>query len=63
MQRRPNAVRRWLVVFLALLVTAGAVYLLLSSTERLTQRAPDHDQIDSESRVKLREVLRKERGD
>ena len=53
--------RRWLVVFLALLVTAGAVYLLLSSTEPLTQRAPDHTQIDPESRAKLREVLRKER--
>ena len=55
--------RRWLVVFLALLVAAGAVYLLLSSTGPLTQRAPDHDQIDSESRARLREVLREERGD
>ena len=55
--------RRWLVVFLALLVAAGAVYLLLSSTEPLTQRAPDHDRIDSESRARLREVLREERGD
>ena len=55
--------RRWLVVFLALLVAAGAVYLLLSSTEPLTRRAPDHDQIDSESRAKLRELLREERGD
>jgi len=56
-------VRRWLVVFLALLVVAGAIYLLLSPMEPVTQRAPDHTQIDSESRAKLREVLRKERGD
>jgi hypothetical protein len=54
-------VRRWLVVFLALLVTAGAVYLLLSPTEPTLQQAPGHTQIDSESRAKLREVLRKER--
>ena len=53
--------RRWLVVFLALLVAAGAVYLLLSATEPVTQQATDHDQIDAESRAKLREVLRKER--
>jgi hypothetical protein len=52
-------VRRWLVVFLALLVAVGAIYLLLSATE--PQRAPDHTQIDAESRAKLREVLRKER--
>ena len=49
--------RRWLVVSLALLVAAGAVYLLLSF------RTADHGQIDSESRAKLREVLREERGD
>ena len=55
--------RRWLVVLLALLAAAAAVYLLLSSTEPVAQRAPDHTQIDSESRAKLREVLRKERGD
>ena len=55
--------RRWLVVFLALLVAAAAVYLLLSAAQPPTQRAPDHSQIDSESRAKLREVLREERGD
>ena len=55
--------RRWLVVLLALLVAAGAVYLLLSTTAPERQRAPDHPQIDSESRAKLREVLRKERGE
>ncbi len=52
--------RRWLVVFLALLVAVGAIYLLLSATEPMTPRAPDHTQIDPESRAKLREVLRKE---
>ena len=55
--------RRWLVVFLALLVAAAAVYLLLSATQPVTQRAPDHGQIDSDSRAKLEEVLREERGD
>ena len=55
--------RRWLVVFLALFATAGAIYLLLSTTEPVTPQVPDHNQIDSESRAKLREVLRKERGD
>ena len=55
--------RRWLIVLFALLAAAVAVYLLLSSTEPATPRAPDHTQIDSESRDKLREVLRKERGD
>jgi hypothetical protein len=56
-------VRRWLTVLLALLAAAAAVYLLLSSREPVAQRAPDHTEIDSESREKLREVLRKERGD
>jgi archaellin len=56
-------VRRWLVVLLALLVAAGAAYLLLSTTGPVTQQAPDHTQIDSESRAKLREVLREEAGD
>ncbi len=42
---------------LALLAAAGALYLLLSSPE------PDHAQIDSESRAKLREVIREERVD
>ena len=55
--------RRWLVVFLALLVVAGAIYLLLSSPGSVAEKAPDHSQIDSESRAKLREVLREERGD
>ena len=55
--------RRWLVVSLALLVAAGAVYLLLSTTTLERQRTPDHTEIDSESRAKLREVLRKERGE
>ena len=55
--------RRWLVVSLVLLFTAGAVYLLLSATEPVAERAPDHTQIDSESRARLREVLRKERGE
>jgi uncharacterized membrane protein len=56
-------VRRWLVAFLALFVAAAAVYLLLSSTEPATEQVRDHGQIDAESRAKLREVLRKERGD
>jgi hypothetical protein len=56
-------VRRWLIVLFALLAAAVAVYLLLSSTEPATPRTPDHTQIDLESRDKLREVLRKERGD
>jgi len=56
-------VRRWLVVSLVLLFAAGAAYLLLSATEPTTKRAPDHTQIDLESRAKLREVLRKERGE
>ena len=54
--------RRWLVVFLTLLVVAGAIYVLLSSPEWVTKTDPDHGQIDSESRSKLREVLREERG-
>jgi hypothetical protein len=29
----------------------------------MSQRAPDHGEIDTESRAKLREVLREERGD
>jgi hypothetical protein len=56
-------VRRWLVASLALLVAAGAIFLLLSSPEPVAERAPDHTEIDSESRAKLREVLREERGD
>jgi hypothetical protein len=56
-------VRRWLVVSLVLLFAAGAVYLLLSATEPVTERPPDHTEIDLESRAKLREVLRKERGE
>jgi hypothetical protein len=56
-------VRRWLVVAFALLVAAGAIYLLLSSTGSVSERTPDHGEIDSESRAKLREVLREERGD
>ena len=55
--------RRWLVAFVALLVAAAAVYLLLSPTQPLTERARDQRQIDAESRAKLREVLREERGD
>jgi uncharacterized membrane protein len=55
-------VRRWLVVFLTLLVVAGAIYLLLSSPEWGARTDPDHGLIDSESRSKLREVLREERG-
>jgi hypothetical protein len=54
-------VRRWLVALLALIAAAGAIYLLLSSREPVGERAPDHPQIDSESRAKLREVLREER--
>jgi hypothetical protein len=56
-------VKRWLVAFLALLATAAAVHLLLSSPEPVTERPRDHGQIDLESREKLREVLREERGD
>ena len=55
--------RRWLVVSLALVIAAGAVYLLLSFPKSLSFRATDHGQIDSESRARLREVLREERGD
>lgn len=55
--------RRWLVVSLALLIAAGAFYLLLSFPESLSCRATDHGQIDSESRARLLEVLREERGD
>ena len=55
--------RRWLVVSFALLVAAGAIYLLLSFPGSVSETAPDHDQIDSESRARLREVLREERGD
>ena len=43
--------RRWLVVFLALLVAVGAIYLLLSATEPITPRAPDQTEIDPESRM------------
>jgi hypothetical protein len=56
-------VRRWLVAFLALIAAAGAIYLLLSFREPVAEGEPDHDQIDSESRAKLREVLREERGE
>jgi len=56
-------VRRWLVVSFALLVVAAAIYLLLSFPGSVSERAPDHGQIDSESRAKLREVLREEPGD
>ena len=55
--------RRWLVVSFALLFAAGAVYLLLSSPEWGPESAPDHGQIDSESRARLRGVLREEPGD
>ena len=54
--------RRWLVAMLALIAAAGAIYLLLSSREPMREGAPGHPQIDSESRAKLREVLREERG-
>ncbi len=54
---------RWLVASLALLVAAAAIYLLLSSPAAVNERTPDHTQIDAESRAKLREVLREERGD
>jgi hypothetical protein len=47
---------------LALVAAAGAVYLLLSSREPVGEGTPAHPQIDSESRAKLREVLREERG-
>jgi len=56
-------VRRWLVVALALLAAGAAFHLLLSPPEPMTERAPDHAQIDSESRAKLREVLREETGE
>jgi hypothetical protein len=56
-------VRRWLVASLALLVAAAAIFVLLSSPDPLVERAPDHGEIDDESRAKLREALREERGD
>jgi hypothetical protein len=56
-------VRRWVAALLALLVAAAAVYLLLSSTEPVAERGPDRPDIDSQSRAKLLEVLRKEPGD
>jgi hypothetical protein len=56
-------VRRWLVALLALIAAAGAIYLLLSSREPVGEGEPDHAQIDSESRAKLRQVLREERGE
>ena len=55
--------RRWLVAALALLVAAGAIFLLLWSPAPVTETPTDHTQIDSESRAKLREVIREERGD
>jgi len=48
-------VRRWLLAFLGLLIAVGAFYWLLSPGE------PEHNQIDAESRAKLREVLREDR--
>jgi hypothetical protein len=56
-------VRRWLIVLLALLAAGAAIHLLLSAADPVTEPAPDHAEIDSESRAKLREVLREERGD
>jgi hypothetical protein len=51
---------------LALIAAAGAVYLLVSSREPsrepVGEGTPAHPEIDSESRAKLREVLREERG-
>jgi hypothetical protein len=44
-------------------MAAGAVYLLLAPREPATRTDPEHTQIDPESRAKLREVLREERGD
>jgi hypothetical protein len=45
---------------LALIAAAGATYLLLSSRDPVEEGTPAHPQIDSESRAKLREVLREE---
>jgi hypothetical protein len=56
-------VRRWLVVALALLAAGAALFLLLSSPQPVPERSPDHTQIDSESRAKLRKVLREETGE
>ena len=57
--------RRWLVALLALIAAAGAIYLLLSSGEPVGEgeRDLDHAQIDSDSRAKLRQVLKEERGE
>jgi hypothetical protein len=51
------------VVALALLAAGTAIFLLLSSPEPVGDGAPDHTQIDSESRAKLHEVLREETRD
>jgi hypothetical protein len=54
-------VRRWLLALLGLLIAVGAFYLLLSPGDPVMQGELEHDQIDAESRAKLREVLREER--
>jgi hypothetical protein len=44
-------------------MAAGAIYLLLAPREPATGTDPEHPQIDPESRARLEQVLREERGD